>query len=69
MTKNELLFTRLDGQTDTAIIYVRKEQGYYAGYIKIGTIARKVLSGMIHKHDAHNGTVQILSYYKDNAVL
>lgn len=67
--KYELLFTRLDGVTDWAILTTRKIKGYYATSIKIGTISRQVNSGMINKLDSHHAAVQVLSFYRDNTVI
>ena len=63
------LFTRNDGKPDLAIIAIHKENGYYAGYITIGTIRKQVISGLIDKNDAYVTTVRILSNYRDNSVI
>jgi len=67
--KRKLLFERLDGVTDIATITTRKEKGYYTSSIKIGTISRRINSGMLEKNDSHGAAVQALGLYKDNAVL
>ena len=67
--KHKLLFTRLDGITDEATIITRKVKGYYATSVKIGTISRCINSGIIDKFDSHNAAVQVLSFYKDNAII
>ena len=64
----KLLFTRLDGVTDIATITTRKEKGYYTSSIKIGTISKRINSGMIEKHDSSNAAVQALSFYSDNVI-
>ncbi|MBW1845554.1 MAG: hypothetical protein JRI94_00105 [Deltaproteobacteria bacterium] len=44
--KYNLLFTRHDGETDTAEIMIQKEHGWYVSYIKIGLISVQAIAGM-----------------------
>lgn len=67
--EHKLLFTRLDGFVDLATITTRKVRGYYATTIKIGTISRRVNSGMINSLDSYHSAVEVLGHHQDNVVI
>lgn len=65
----EVLFTKLNGVTDWAVLTTRKTKECYATSIQIGERSRQVSSGLLNKWDSHNAAVQALDSYKDNVVV
>ena len=67
--KRELLFTRNDGKTGCAVLEVRKEDGCYSGYAKIGKIRKRVLQGFVSKKDVNEKLVRLLGNYREHIVV
>jgi len=63
-------FTRLDGTKDTAQVTARKmPSGYYAGYIKINNISKRVTRQKIQRIDAISDAQKALRRYAENAIV
>ena len=66
---HKLLYTRNDGTTDHATLEVRREGKYYSSYLKMGTIRKRIFSGLVNPDDAYHCTVRALDLYREHAVI
>lgn len=65
----KLLYTTNEGITAWATLEAKLSEGYYDGYITIGEIRKQILYGMVNRNDTFHALINILGYYKENAVI